>query len=178
MKKFIISLFALVFFAGCSFIKETAKEIWGSSTRALDAARSDAVKKTFSCSYDQCFDAVLLYADKEIEIDDSGIQIEGMTKKPDAPVSGHDPNQVAEDPDKKKSLKRKNFDIFIKDRPRQRIVVINVLGAVNTTEVGIFFTAVEGKGTLIEVSSLSTAAKVKVSEMLFVDLQEMFKELN
>ncbi len=177
MQRLILSILFLISFSGCATVEETAKTVWGSSTRALEKARDKAIKKTFSCTYDQCFDAVIAFADKESEIDDTGIQITGMSKKPE-PTPGQDPNHPADDADKKKSLKRKNFDIFIKDRLRQRVVVMNVPGAVNTTEVGIFFTVVEGKGTEIEVTSLSTSAKVKVSDMLFTELQATFKEVN
>lgn len=43
---------------GCAQVTETAKVIWGSSTRALEEARTDAMAKTYRCSLDDCFDAV------------------------------------------------------------------------------------------------------------------------
>ena len=38
---------------------EMGKTIWGSSTRALEEARVDAIKKTYSCDFDACFDAIV-----------------------------------------------------------------------------------------------------------------------
>ena len=38
---------------------ETAKVIWGSTTRALEEARAEAIAKTYRCSLDDCFDAVV-----------------------------------------------------------------------------------------------------------------------
>ena len=42
---------------------ETAKTIWGSSTRALEEARKDALRKTYETNFTECFDAVLTIAD-------------------------------------------------------------------------------------------------------------------
>ena len=38
---------------------ETVKVIWGSSTRALEEARGEALSKTFHCSVDECFNSVI-----------------------------------------------------------------------------------------------------------------------
>lgn len=48
--------------AGCSHIQEAGKTFWGSSTRALEEARIDAIRKTYKCRYDECFDEVLRVA--------------------------------------------------------------------------------------------------------------------
>ena len=45
--------------SGCAHIQETAKVIWGSSTKALEEARDQAVTATFGCDYDEGFDTVL-----------------------------------------------------------------------------------------------------------------------
>jgi hypothetical protein len=45
--------------AGCAHIVETSKVLWGSSTRALEESRSEAVKKTFLCEMNACTDAIL-----------------------------------------------------------------------------------------------------------------------
>lgn len=156
--------------AGCASVQETSKVIWGSSTRALEDARPSAAKKTFSCSYDECFDAVLLYAEQGTEVILGSPE---ATERADYRTS--DPNVTA--PEARPVVKRKNFDIFIKDRVNQRIVLMGVPGAVDTTEVGVFFTEVDGKGTRLEITSLSTAAKVKAAEMVFPELGKMFKEI-
>jgi len=57
--------------------------------------------------------------------------------------------------------------IFKKDEIKGYVVVMGVKGAVNTTEVGIFFEKLSDTQTRIEVSSLSTNAKRKVAQGLF-----------
>ena len=52
---------------------EPFKTIWGSSTRALDHAREEAISKTYSCDFESCYDAVFNIAKKagyEIFIND------------------------------------------------------------------------------------------------------------
>jgi len=44
--------------ASCGTVTETAKVIWGSSTKALEAARVDAPSRTFLCDLDACMDVV------------------------------------------------------------------------------------------------------------------------
>src|SRR5438105_841828 len=57
--------FSIVAVSGCSPVVETVKTVWGSSTRALEDARDEAIKKTYHCPYDECFDAVLSLARNE-----------------------------------------------------------------------------------------------------------------
>lgn len=58
-------IFCVVIFAGCARIQEVSKTIWGSSTRALDEARSEAISKDFNCSFEECFRDVLKIAELE-----------------------------------------------------------------------------------------------------------------
>ena len=51
---FFISFFAL---GGCSGILDTPKTLWGSSTRALEHARAEAISQTFNCSFRECYEA-------------------------------------------------------------------------------------------------------------------------
>ena len=51
--------------SGCSPVAETIRTVWGSSTRALEDARESAIKKTYRCPYDDCFDVVLSLARNE-----------------------------------------------------------------------------------------------------------------
>src|ERR1044071_9375806 len=83
--------------SGCAPALESAKVVWGSSTRALEKARSEAVREDFPLAYDDCFREVL--------------KIAGVEK----------------------------WEAFIKDKKKGVIVVIGIPGAVNTTEVGVFF---------------------------------------
>ncbi len=45
--------------SGCSFVVETSKRIWGSSTKALEKAQVDGITKDIQCSFDQCYEAIL-----------------------------------------------------------------------------------------------------------------------
>ena len=61
---FFLSLsFFCLFTGGCGRISdslvEPAKVLWGSSTRALENARSSAIRKTYQCPYSQCYETVL-----------------------------------------------------------------------------------------------------------------------
>ena len=70
----------------------------------------------------------------------------------------------------------KSLYVHIKDELRGMIVVMNVPGVVDTTEVGIFFTAQEN-GVKVEVSSRSTPAKKAVALMLFSALPEFLTDM-
>ena len=63
---FLLTIFLVAAaFSGCAAVKETSKTVWGSSTRALDRARNDAITKSFDCSYDDCYREVLKAAELE-----------------------------------------------------------------------------------------------------------------
>ncbi len=50
-------LFTFILFAsitGCEHIKEIPKQIWGSSTQALEKARQDAVRRYYQCNISDC----------------------------------------------------------------------------------------------------------------------------
>jgi len=131
MKKY--SFLVLVFFLyGCGHITEFTKQIWGSSTKAVEGARSDASVKSFNCDYEACFDAVVKIA-KENEV-----------------------------------------NIFINEKKKSRLVLMGIPGAVDTTEVGVFFLTFNPQETKIEISSLSLLAKEKAAEIIFKDLSEQF----
>ncbi len=72
----------------------------------------------------------------------------------------------------------KPFEIFKKDRVKSYIVVMGLQGNIDTTEAGIFFTTLEGQGTRIEISSLSTSAKEKVSKAVFRELNLRYNHIN
>jgi hypothetical protein len=68
MKKvfeFILMLSILLSVEGCAQTTETAKVIWGSSTRALEDARTEAISKTHNSSFNDCFNGVLSLARNE-----------------------------------------------------------------------------------------------------------------
>lgn len=154
------------YFCGCSIVSESAKQIWGSSTKALENARKESLSARFSCSWEACFSAVLEYAQKDarqLARQDVGFDASDQ-------MSGHNDQQT---------VTVKNLDVFIKDRSRRIIVVMGVPGSVDTTEVGVFFTPLKTtSGTLVEVSSLSTSAKTRVSGILFEHLGKEFKVIH
>lgn len=69
---------------------------------------------------------------------------------------------------------KKHWVVFKKDEIKGYMVVMGVKGAVNTTEVGIFFNKLSDNQTRIEISSLSTNAKRKVAKDLFHGLDIAF----
>ncbi len=125
----------------CSQLKECSKKIIGTSTASLENARVDAISKTFNCSFDECFEAVL---------------------------------SLARDDEDLKPVTKKSFDIFLKDRIESHIVVMGVVGHVDTTTVGIFFDKEGADSYKIDVSSHSNSAKRKVAEAVFAELGERF----
>ena len=56
--KFLILLVSLPL-CSCAPVAETTKTLWGSSTRALENARTEAISKIYSCTIDECFDGAL-----------------------------------------------------------------------------------------------------------------------
>ena len=55
----------LIVLSGCARVFDIPKAFWGSSTRALEEARVDAITKTYSCNFRQCYQAVLLVAEEK-----------------------------------------------------------------------------------------------------------------
>ena len=136
-------------------LQEAVKFIWGSSTKALEDAKVDAIKKTYRCSFDDCYDAILTLARAEPiyvkKYNEEGEEIdeEGEVKTPD-------PDGV--------------FDVFINDRVKKHIIVMGIEGNVDTTAVGIFFSQPSLTTVKLEVSSLSSNAKRKIAEAVFEKL--------
>lgn len=82
--------------------------------------------------------------------------------------------------DRKNSPKKEikdNYVVFLQDRVRSVIIVMGVVGQVDTTEVGIFFTRLEDDKYRVEISSLSTTAKEKVAFLVFSELSKHFNEV-
>ena len=72
------------------------------------------------------------------------------------------------------SFLEKAYVIFNRDEANGYVVVMGVKGAVNTTEIGIFFVEINERQTRIEISSLSTHAKRIVAKDLFHGLDITF----
>jgi len=71
-------------------------------------------------------------------------------------------------------VSKKHWVIFKKDEVKGYMIVMGVQGAVNTTEIGIFFDELSDNQTRIELSSLSTNAKRTVARNLFHGLDIAF----
>ncbi|MCB9757755.1 MAG: hypothetical protein H6753_04935 [Candidatus Omnitrophica bacterium] len=162
---FLILIFIVSFLTGCTGIKEQAKLLWGSSTQALENQRRQALVETFACSWEQCFSAIIQYANKEV------LQTADENR---AGFSNARPSDEAT----LKAVKTTNLEIFLQDRNRRIIVVMGVPGSVQTTEVGVFFTPMEETQTRIEITSLSTLAKIRAGEILFAHLGQKFQKIN
>ena len=134
--RFLIVIIALSVFsnliAGCAYLQETGRKLWGSSTQALEKARVDAEIQTFRCSLSECFDTVSAILE---EID---------------------------------------AVIFKQDRKVGCIVAINFEGAVDTTEVGIFFESKGNNITAVEITCLSHWLQEAIAPLIFSKLKESF----
>lgn len=137
--RFILILLIVILCSSCTALNngvdntiEVGKTIWGSSTRALEKARDNAITKTYDKSYWDCVR--------------SAIDV----------------------------VKKKKWVIFKKDEIKGYMVVMGVKGCVNTTEIGVFFDELSDTQTRIEITSLSTNAKRKVSKGLFHGLDIAF----
>jgi hypothetical protein len=77
MKKYLLSVcFISLFLAGCSPI-EFYRKIVGTSVQELDRARAEGFSRTYTCSFDQCFDAILTL-DRKLEKDPNKDQRENF----------------------------------------------------------------------------------------------------
>ncbi|MFA5088967.1 MAG: hypothetical protein WC552_08060 [Candidatus Omnitrophota bacterium] len=164
MKKSILIFFLVmsaVSLSSCAFLTETAKVIWGSSTRALEKARVNALTRTFQCSYDDCFDRVLSLSCSPADSAKEKAQEDDAWEGEGAAQEG----------------KRRQFDAFIKNKAKGLIVVIGIPGSIETTEVGIFFSVVDENAVKVEVSSLSTPAKQKAADLIFTELALYYSEV-
>lgn len=169
---FLGCLFSLA--VGCAQVTETAKTIWGTSTAALERARADASRKTYQCSFSDCYAAVLGLGRTEEEKEaQEKMLAEAKTEQAEPAgiagvevekeiVHGHVPGD------------QKFFDVFLKDPRQGHIVVIGIQGNVDTTEVGIFFEETGPSAVKIEISSLSTTAKRRVAQAVFDALDKRF----
>ena len=71
-----------------------------------------------------------------------------------------------------------DFQIFQFNRKKGFIVIMGVAKAVDTTEVGIFLVPLRKDVVQIELSSLSSIAKINASEIIFKNLMEKFPEVS
>ncbi len=68
------------------------------------------------------------------------------------------------------------LDIFIQDRKRNIIVLMGFEGVTDTTEVGIFLTAISINETKFEIVSLSSIAQATAADLIFLQLNEEILE--
>lgn len=159
---------------GCAQLTETTKKIWGSSTAALERARAEGLRKTYTCTFAECYEAVLGLGRTEEERETRAKQ-EEEAKLAAEDAGGTGPGQELGQPPKP-AADDKFFDVFLKDPHRKHIVVIGVSGNVDTTEVGIFFEEAGPSAIKVEISSLSSTAKRRVANAVFSALDKRFAE--
>lgn len=164
--------FLFLLTTGCAQVTETAKTIWGSSTADLERARADGLRKTYTCSFTECYEAVLGLARTEEE-KEAKAKLEEEAKK--EVEEGKEPEVGQELAQEQKPVSDgKFFDVFLKDPRQKHIVVIGITGNVDTTEVGIFFDEAGPAAVKIEISSLSSTAKKRVAQAVFEALDKRF----
>ncbi|MBF0619955.1 MAG: hypothetical protein HQL19_07300 [Candidatus Omnitrophica bacterium] len=73
------------------------------------------------------------------------------------------------------SAEKSKYIVFMKDQIRGLVVIMNIPGVVDTTEVGVFIAPLANhKGVKVELSSRSTPARRAVAQILFTDLAARF----
>lgn len=157
----------LAFTVGCAQIVEPFKVIWGSSTKALEDARGDAISKTYRCSFNDCYDAVLSLARDQKARDKIAEEKRKAQADSDDPENDAPTVQVAQNT---------FFDVFINNRKKRHIVVMGVPGNVETTEVGIFFSQPTLTTVKLEITSLSSSAKRTLAKIVFNELSLRFSK--
>lgn len=172
--KFLAFASIIVLGVGCSQLSEVPKFFWGSSTKALEKGRADAIQRTYHCTVNECFDAVVKLTIPAKEDEETPPATPAQPQSPSVPSMDLGLNSLSPGtmPPKVDYL-----SLFIKDRKRNFIVVMGVPNCVNTTEVGIFFVSEEGGNVRVELSSLSTKAKKNAAEIVFKELSEHFPEI-
>ncbi|MDP8259588.1 MAG: hypothetical protein P9L96_01080 [Candidatus Gygaella obscura] len=153
MKRIILNVIVLVFlFSGCAHLPlETGKRFLGVSTQDLENARSTGVFWVYYGEIDDCFDAALK-AVKDI----GGVVY--MRNKRKKMIVGMDFKYERRLVDEE--------DTLIK--PLDEII--------DTTEVGIFFEAMENNKTKVELSSLSSSLLEDIARRFFKSLEENLNE--
>ncbi len=157
---------------GCARLLEPVKKVWGSSTAALERARAEGLRKTYTCTFTECYEAVLSLGRTEQEQEVKAKQEEEA--KVAAEEAGDAEPEPGSVPEQEFVADDKFFDVFLKDPRQKHIVVIGIKGNVDTTEVGIFFDEVGPSTIKIEISSLSSTAKRRVADAVFNALDKRF----
>ena len=76
------------------------------------------------------------------------------------------------------AAQNEKYHVFTQDQAKGVIVLMSIPGAVDTTQVGVFFTPLSGqKGVKVELSSRSTPAKRVVAKVLFEALSVKFNKI-
>ena len=167
MKQFIFIL-GIFILSGCTPL-EAGRTVWGSSTRILENERIHAITAAYNCSIDDCYDSILeMGADKGEE---ESVSLRNIRRGYSSASAEPEPTAQGKTP-----VSDRPFRIFLQDRIKSCLIVINVPENIDTTEVGIFL-AYEEKGIRVEISSLSTTAKRKVAETVFNELDKKYKRM-
>ena len=158
--------------SGCAQVTETTKKVWGSSTAALERARAEGLRKTYTCSFAECYEAVLGLARTEEEQEAKAKLEEEAKKEAEEGKELEAGQELASE--QKPAADGKFFDVFLRDSRQKHIVVIGIAGNVDTTEVGIFFEEAGPSAVKIEISSLSSTAQKRVAQAVFEALDKRF----
>ncbi len=65
------------------------------------------------------------------------------------------------------------FVLFLKDSKKRYMILMGVDNAVDTTEVGVFFDALDGRQTKIDIASLSSRARDAAATLIFERMAQM-----
>jgi predicted oxidoreductase (fatty acid repression mutant protein) len=72
------------------------------------------------------------------------------------------------------AIKAAGAMVYLVDKEKKHLAAMKFKNHVDTTEVGIFFTKVDERRTIVEVSSMSPGLKEEVAEVVTAALEEGF----
>lgn len=160
---------------------ETLKVLWGSSTRALEEARGEAISQSYSCRFDDCFNAIVGLGRGFRSSQAQGIEtvFSSMGEEMGQADAEAETAQTAESLEDQSiqepvAVSKDSYYVFIQNKIKKYIVVMDIPGTINTTEVGIFFSNPDEQTTHVEVASLSPLAKEKIAALVFHQLETLF----
>ena len=157
---------------GCSWIAESGKMILGTSTKALEEGRTEALSKIYRCSFDECYEAILTLERKATNV----IKTPDQEKEEEAQEEESQKDSTPLMGKKSSAQDDGQFIVFLKDPIKGSIVVMGVFGHIETTEVGIFLSRYSPNSIKVEVSSESSGAKEQVATYVFNKLDQLFAE--
>ncbi len=148
-----------VFASGCSSLSQMPKKAWDSASQMPKKAWNSSVETTRK-----------IWGSSTKALEEARQNGEVLVKNYACPWSDCFDKVV-------KIAELKELKVFMKDQKKKLIIVMNVPGQIDTTEVGIFLSEPATSQTKVEVVSLSPEAQAKTAGIIFSNLAKSFNEV-